>query len=299
MPRTTLVMKRDATPEIPGLEVVRMLGRGATSEVFEARDPRFGTRFVVKRLRPQLKGVVDLIRFVREAEVLRRLKHPHIVPVLHFERDADPPYYVMPFREGRPVSALVADGPADPIQVARIARDACCGLAEAHRLKIVHRDVKPANLFLEANGRTVLLDFGLVKAVDATDGITKAGVILGTPATMSPEQCRAETVTPRSDVYSLGVTVMELVLGKNPFLANDLPTTIWRHMNDMPRRLDALLPNKVSEELGELVHRMIAKDPKNRPTSESCLETFAGIVRTHERGFRPSRKHGRPRSRRY
>jgi serine/threonine protein kinase len=262
------------------LEVEGVLGRGMAGEVFKARDRETGQLYVVKRLRRQVARHLDLVRFVREANLMRRLRHPNLMPAVHVETQADPPFFLMPWREGRPVSQRLAEGGRlAPALVVRIARDACFGLAEAHRLGIVHRDVKPGNLFLEASGRTVVFDFGLAKDLRTGEGLTAAGSILGTPAYMAPEQCRGESVDERADVYSLGVTLFELLLGKNPFANPDLVETIRRQLEETPRRLDALIPHKVGPELGELIHRMIAKDPKHRPTSESCLETFAGVAR--------------------
>src|SRR5581483_3501608 len=133
---------------------------------------------------------------------------------------------------------------------------------------------------------TIVLDFGLAKDLGGESGLTAAGSILGTPAYMAPEQCRGEPASSKMDVYSLGVTVIELVIGKNPFAAPDLVETLRRHLEETPRRLDALLPARVCPELGELIHRMIAKDPLHRPTIESCLETFAGLSRRYENDAR-------------
>jgi serine/threonine protein kinase len=280
---TTVVEPQGPTPRFGRLESVRLLGRGVMGEAFEARDPTTKERFVVKRLK-NIKGLVDLMRFAREADVMRKLHHPNIMPVVHVDLTAELPFFVMPFKEGRTLSQVrVTEGKLPLAVVCHVARDVCFALAEVHRVGIIHRDVKPANLFLEASGNTLLLDFGLAKVVQSTDGLTAVGTILGTPAYMPPEQCRGETVDSRCDVYALGSTIYELLTGENPFATRDSIESIRRQLEVMPRRLDAVLPHKIPEELGELVHRMLAKSAAHRPTAERCLETFAGLFRHLER----------------
>ncbi len=272
------------TPKLPlfaGLQTLRLLGRGMAGEVFETRDPQTGKRYVVKRFRPQVARSLDLVRFLREAELMRRLRHPNLMLVLHVEA-ATPPYYVMPFREGVTLADRLRQGRISVSVAVRAARDACAGLAEAHRARIIHRDVKPANLFLEASGRTVLLDFGLAKDMTGKEALTAEGALLGTPAYMAPEQCRGEPTSSATDVYSLGVSFFELVLGKNPFATSDVVESLRRQLEEMPRRLDALVPARVRPELGELVHRMIAKNPAHRPSLATCLEAFDELGRRYE-----------------
>lgn len=273
-----------APQTIGPLVVVRRLGGGAYGEVLEVRDPRTGERLALKRLRAGIEDAIDLERFRREAAIMQKLKHPNLMPVLHVELRAMPPYYLMPYRDGETLETRLRKGALPPPIVARIARDAAFGLAEAGRRGVVHRDLKPSNLFVEANGRTEVLDFGLAKSIaDDVLALTKTGMIVGTPAYMSPEQCRGEPVTDRTDVYALGVTIAEMLLGKNPFEAPDIVQTLQRHLDAVPRRLDALMPHRVRPEFGEIVHRMLQKLPEHRPRMDSCLEAFAGIARSYER----------------
>jgi serine/threonine protein kinase len=267
-------------------EITALLGRGAAAEVFKVRDARTHEAFVLKRMRPHTERHLDLARFTREAELMRRLKHPNLMPVLHVDTAAKPPYYVMPWREGITLTERVQQGRLPVAEVLRVARDASLGLSEAHQLGIVHRDVKPANIFLEATGRAVVLDFGLAKDLEGTDALTAAGTLLGTPAYMAPEQCRGEPVDSQADVYALGVTLIELVLGKNPFASKDVVETLRRHLTLDTRRLDALLPGRVPPELGEIVHRMVAKNPAHRPVTHSCYETFAALARRSDAAAR-------------
>jgi serine/threonine-protein kinase len=267
------------------LEILGSLGGGTYGEVVEARNARTHERFAVKRLRPGLTSAIDLERFIREARIMRQLRHPNLMPVLHIGESATPPFFLMPFREGVTLEKRLETGALPPQLVVRIALDASLGLAEAARCGIIHRDLKPSNMFLEKSGRTVIFDFGLAKplGVVGVESLTKAGMIVGTPAYMAPEQIQGEPVSDRTDVYALGVTLTELLLGKNPFDADDVLETLQRHLTALPRRLDALLPHRVRPELGEIIDRMIAKVPANRPRMETCHEAFANLARFYDR----------------
>ena len=281
------------------LTVVRLLGRGLMGEVFEAVNPRTNERFVVKTLRTHMRPLVDRKRFLREADVMRAIKHPNVMPIVRVNADADPPYYVMPFREGSTLQDRLAQRGRAPLTiVTRVARDVSFALSEIHRHGFVHRDIKPANLLIEASGRAVVLDFGLAKVLKDMDPgvpLTEVGAVLGTPAYMAPEQVRGESLDTRCDVYALGVVLIEMLLGVNPFHSDDVIETLRRQLENIPRRVDALMPHKVPTEMGELIHRMIQKDPKNRPSAGTCLETFAGLVRHQERNkSEPTRATVRP-----
>ncbi|HZV00540.1 MAG TPA: serine/threonine-protein kinase [Planctomycetota bacterium] len=276
------------------LELVRPLGRGMMGEVFEARDER-GERYVVKRLKPQVAGIFDLERFYRESKIMAALRHPNLMPVVFVDAQAKPPYYVMPFRRGETAAERRDQGRLGAVAVARLARDVCAGLVAAHERGIVHRDVKPGNIFIEETGRAILLDFGLAKDLESVEALTAAGMLVGTPAYMSPEQCRGERVSARADVYSLGVTLHELLTGKNPFLAEDVIGTLERQLRLVPKRLDVAMPQRVSPELGALVAAMLEKNPERRPPSLACLAKLRTICDQNERRAQePTRLKARP-----
>ncbi|HZU99010.1 MAG TPA: serine/threonine-protein kinase [Planctomycetota bacterium] len=263
-------------------EIVRKLGQGAAGDVYEVADPASRVHYVVKTLRSEVRNAIDVLRFRREAHFMAKLHHPNIMPVIRVALDADPPRYMMPLYDGQTLNERRRE-PMDLAFVLRTARDICYGLAAAHRFGIIHRDVKPANVFLENGERAILMDFGLSKRADCDEGLTAAHALLGTPGYMAPEQWLGDRVTLRIDVYALGVTVTELLIGANPFATRTLIEALERHTEARPRRLDTLMPGRVPVELGELLERMLAKKPENRPKTDSCLETLAGITRQVER----------------
>jgi serine/threonine-protein kinase len=262
------------------VHVLRTLGTGATGDVFLTLDRASGVRFVVKRLHPELTSAIDVARFEREVATMRRLHHPNVMPIVHDGMHENPPYFVMPYRDGYCLTTLIAAGPVEQLLAMRIARDACQGLVEAHRRGVVHRDVKPSNIFIEATGRPVLIDFGIAKdSIGAEADLTALGTVFGTPAYMSPEQCRGEPVTDRTDVYALGITLQEMLLGRNPLRGRSLIETLALQTQRVPARLDVVAPTRVSRELADLVARMLAKSPKNRPQASTCLQVLSSLVK--------------------
>jgi serine/threonine protein kinase len=270
-----------ATLAVGGLAIVRKLGQGGAGDVYEVENDE-GVRYVAKTLRPEVRSTVDLIRFRREAQFMSKLHHPNLMPIVRLSLETDPPYYLMPLREGRTLHERARE-PMELGFILRTMRDVCFGLAAAHRFGIVHRDVKPANIFIDEDGRAVLMDFGLSRKVDSDEELTGSNTMLGTPGYMAPEQWNGERARQPADVYALGVTIVELCLGANPFTGRSLLDVFGLHAEARPRHLDALMPGRVPLELGELVFRMLAKKPEHRPKTESCLETLAGLVRQAER----------------
>ncbi len=254
---------------------VRELGRGMAGVVHEAVTPD-GRRVVLKALRPHLIHHPGLLeRFRREALMMAEIRHPNVMPVLDVQAEARPPFYVMPWVEGRPLAALLAEGgPHLPIgRVLEVLRGVASALVEIHRQGLVHRDLKPENVLLVSGGGVVVFDFGLAKRTTTEGGadLTKEGQILGTPAYMAPEQLRSAGVDGRTDVYALGVLAAELLTGTNPFAHEDVVETCRRQLVLRPERLDQLLPSRVGRALGLLVAGMLSKQRAERPTAREVL----------------------------
>ena len=239
------------------------------AKVYVADDPGSGRRVVVKVLSPDLAAGVDTERFKREINLLARLHHPHIVPVLSAGQSGDELlYYTMPYIEGEPLRALLTRERRLPLDRAlAIAHDIADALRCAHDHQIVHRDIKPENILLErATGRAMVADFGIARAITRADvaRVTSSGVTLGTPAYMSPEQAGAEQdLDGRSDIYSLGCVLYEMLAGAPPFTGPNARVIISGHMTQPPPSIRATRP-ELDESIDRLLAWMLAKEPAQR-----------------------------------
>ncbi len=281
---------------------VRELGRGMAGVVHEALAPD-GRRVVIKALRPHVvrqDGLVE--RFRREALMMAEIRHPNVMPVLDVQAEASPPFFVMPWVDGRTLAALLAEGSSIPIgRALEVLRGVAAALVEIHRHGLVHRDLKPDNVLLAVGGGVVLFDFGLAKRTSATEGgadLTKEGQILGTPAYMAPEQIRSGAIDGRTDVYALGVLAAELLSGTNPFCSDDVVETCRRQLVVRPDRLDQTHPSRVGRALGLLVDAMLAKQRDQRPVAREVLASLdrelAALKRSRACATQPSAKSPAP-----
>jgi tRNA A-37 threonylcarbamoyl transferase component Bud32 len=243
------------------------IGRGGMGVVYRARDTRLDRIVAVKRLSESFREhprAVELL--LREARSAAQLGHPHIVVVYDVDQDPeDGSYFVtMEYLEGAPLSSLLARrGRFEPRAVVWLGQQAAAGLAYAHERRIVHRDVKPANLFLTRSRVLKIMDFGLARVVEEVR--KRATLIGGTPAYMAPEQAVGLEVDGRADLYALGVTFFELLTGALPFEEGD-PAHHHRHTRPPdPRERRAAMPDA----LAALVLELLAKDPDERPASAS------------------------------
>jgi tRNA A-37 threonylcarbamoyl transferase component Bud32 len=245
-------------------EVRECLGEGAFGTVYRAYDPRLDREVALKLPRA---GTLDtptrVKRFLREAKAAARLTHPHVVPV-YDAGQADGRYYIASaYVAGSTLAAALDDGPFEPRRAAAIVRDLAGALAYAHGEGVVHRDVKPANVLLDADGRPHLADFGLAYSGDGTDRLTQEGALLGTPAYMSPEQAagRGEPL-PASDQYSLGVVLYELLCGRTPFQGPAV-VLLCRAVRDAPEPPSCVNP-AVPTQLEAVCLKTLEKDPARR-----------------------------------
>ncbi|MBX9623050.1 MAG: protein kinase, partial [Gemmataceae bacterium] len=203
-----------------GFRVVGPIGAGGMGAVYRAEDPALGRPVALKVMQPVLAARPHArARFLREARAAAAVRDDHVCPIYHVGEDAGTPFLVMPLLDGESLAARLARGGAlPPDEVARVGREAALGLAAAHAAGVVHRDVKPANLWLEApNDRVLVLDFGLARAGGPADGLTSAGSVLGTAAYMAPEQADGQEVDDRADLFSLGAVLYEAATGRRAF----------------------------------------------------------------------------------
>ena len=271
-----------------GYRLSRELGGGGMSKVFVADDPAVGRRVVVKVLSPDLAAGVNVGRFKREIQLAASLHHPRIVPVLGAGQSGDDVlYYTMPFIEGETLRALVDRERQLPLERAlAIARDVADALHHAHGSNIVHRDIKPDNILIEREtGRPVVTDFGIARAIErAADdsAVTSTGFTLGTPTYMSPEQAGAERdVDGRSDIYSLGCVLYEMLAGTPPFVGPNARSIIARHMTEPPPDVGIVRPD-LPPGARVLLKRMLAKSRNARPATAAALidgiDNYATLV---------------------
>jgi serine/threonine-protein kinase len=253
-------------------ELHRRLGRGGMAEVFLARDQLLDRPVAVKVLFPEFATDPSFVeRFRREATAAANLNHPNIVGVYDWG-EADNTYFiVMEYVDGRTLSeVLKAEGPLHPDRVADIGSDVAAALGFAHRNGVVHRDVKPGNVIVTSAGNVKVADFGIARAMAATsdDDLTQVGTVMGTAAYFSPEQARGDSVDPRSDIYSLGCVLYELVVGRPPFSGETPVAIAYKHVHESPvppRHHNAELPQAIEA----IILKCLAKNPVNRyPSAE-------------------------------
>ena len=245
-----------------------MIGAGGMGRVYEVEHVELGKRFVLKALQRELSRREDLVARLRnEWRALARLEHPNIVNVTDAGTSENGvPFYVMERLEGETLSALLhRQRRLVPQQALAIAAGILDGLHAAHQIGVVHRDVKPPNIFLTANAVKVL-DFGIAKIRDAKDVITARGLAVGTPRYMSPEQAQGSGVDPRSDIYATGLMLFEMVSGVGPFDdVRDNNELLLAHLGRPAPPLSSI--SVVAPELDAVVAAMLAKDPRERPPS--------------------------------
>ncbi len=263
-PSAGVSMVVEEPQSVGGYRLLRRLGGGGMGTVYEAEGPG-GHRVALKLIGGGCPGSEDAVeRFRREGRLASALSHPRCVFVLAADEDAGRPYIVMELMPGRTLADLVRErGPLPPGEAVAKALDVLEGLREAHRLGVVHRDVKPSNCFLEADGRVKVGDFGLSKSLAGDARLTQSGAFLGTPLYASPEQVRGEALAPQSDVYSLAATLYFLLAGKAPFEGGDAAATLARIASDPAPPLRPLRP-EVSPALERAVLRGLERDRQRR-----------------------------------
>ncbi|MFL6231894.1 MAG: protein kinase domain-containing protein [Thermoanaerobaculia bacterium] len=248
-----------------------LLGRGGMGEVFLAWDARLRRRVAIKRIRHD-QGLNPAMRqrLLREARAVAGLSHPAVVQVYDLIEDAAGDCIVLEYVEGRTLAAHLAEtGSLEPAAAVRLAREIAGGLAAAHAAGIIHRDLKAENVIVTPAGHPKILDFGLAQvAVRATDDylVTQQGVLLGTFHMMSPEQASGEETDERSDLFSLGVLLYEMLSGRSPFRGSSATETLRKVLSEHPPRVDSVRPG-LPGPLGDLVARLLAKEPEARPGS--------------------------------
>jgi DNA-binding SARP family transcriptional activator/ABC-type glycerol-3-phosphate transport system substrate-binding protein len=258
-----------------GYRLLDQVGEGAFGVVYRAVQPQIGREVAIKAVHPELANHPDFVRrFEREAQIVARLEHPHVVPLYDYWREPDAAYLVMRFLRGGSVEGLLEAGPLEPSRAVTIVDQIASALAAAHRQGVVHRDVKPGNVLLDEHGNAYLTDFGV--ALDAESPERSTGTMMrGTPAYLSPEQIRLDPASPRSDTYALGVVAFEMLTGTHPFPESSLTALLDHHANDPLPSVRATRP-ELPGGVDEAISQATAKDPRDRFPD---IEGFAVALR--------------------
>ena len=289
------------------------IGTGGIGMVYRAVQLPLERPVAIKVLHDDLLSMNELrVRFEREARALSALSHPHVVSISDYGIDGDRPFLVMELLEGQTLEEVLRKDPIDPERGVELARQILRGLAFAHSKGIAHRDLKPANVFLSRmpDGRehAKLLDFGLARMVEK-DGdeaeltLTKRGVVFGTPAYMSPEQATGSHADERSDVYSAGALLFELLAGRRPFVGDTRADLLRAHLTSPVPRLASIRPElRCRDDLVDLIDVAMAKEPNDRFVDAgdmlAALDAIdaptAWLVPDHEVSLAPTQMSGKP-----
>lgn len=256
-------------------QLERLLGEGSMGQVFQARHVRLGRQVALKVLRSAFAHDAGFVqRFFQEARAVNQINHEHIVEIFDFVEDAHQGrvYCVMELLRGQSLSALLKEEQLSVARIRRMMVQVCAALGAAHQLGVVHRDVKPDNLFVAHKGGQAdfvkVLDFGVAKLLTAegTSG-TLDGTIIGTPTYMSPEQAAGLPVDPRADIYAVGTVLYELLAGQPPFVAPNFGQLMVRILTEAPPALPSHTPagEPIPQALAQLALRCMAKEPADRP----------------------------------
>src|SRR3954470_21115577 len=255
------------------------LGSGGMSTVYLSRDITLERWVAVKVMHREMSDQTDQIeRFRREARAVAQLSHPNVVSVIDAGEDGGHPYIVFEYVDGETLKQRIERvGPLPVDEATAYAIEIGRGLAAAHSRRLVHRDVKPQNVLIDSEGRAKVTDFGIARSLEA-DGLTQTGRVLGTTDYVSPEQAMGRGVDARTDIYSLGVLLYEMLTGEVPFTAETVVGVAMKHVNEDMPDVQRRRP-EVSSALAAVVERATSKDPKQRyPDMASCLADLEGAL---------------------
>ena len=268
-------------------QIIEELGKGGMGKVYKVHDTKIKEKIALKLIKPEIaKDKKTIERFSNELRLARKIRHKNICQMFDLGEEQGTHFITMEFVPGQDLKGLIRQsGQLAVGTTINIAKQICDGLTEAHKLEVVHRDLKPSNIMIDKEGNVRIMDFGIARSLE-TKGITGAGVMIGTPEYMSPEQVEGKEVDQRSDIYSLGIILYEMVTGRVPF-EGDTPFTIgMKHKGETPKNPKEL-NTQISDDLNNVILRCLEKDEENRFQSagevRSELESIEKGIPTTER----------------
>ena len=259
-------------------DIIEELGKGGMGKVYRVEDTKIREEIALKLIKPEISTDEKTItRFRNELKVARRISHRHVCRMFDLGDDNGTHYITMEYIDGEDLKNLIRRvGRLDTDTVIKIAKQICEGLSEAHRLGVIHRDLKPANIMIDRDGNVRIMDFGIARFL-RTEGITGSGVMIGTPEYMSPEQAEAGEIDHRSDIYSLGILLYEMVTGALPFVGDSAISIALKHKTEAPS--DPRMHNaKASDDLCGLILKCLQKEKEQRfQNVDELLSEFRNI----------------------
>src|SRR5512141_730064 len=246
--------------------IISKIGQGGMATVYKAYQPSMDRNVAIKVLPTQLAESPEFVqRFKQEARTIARLEHPHILPVFDYGESDGTAYFVMRYLDaGTLKDRMQAGRPLALNEIDRIFTQLTDALSYAHTHGVVHRDLKPANALIDTEGNLFLTDFGIAKILEsASPRLTQTDAIMGTPAYISPEQAQAQPVDQRSDIYSLGIILYEMVTGRVPFTADTPLAVILKHVSN-PLPLPSSIKPDIPEAIEQVILKALAKNPDDR-----------------------------------
>jgi len=259
-------------------EVLEELGKGGMGEVYRVKDEKLDEEMALKVLKPEIAANKDIIqRFKNELKLARKIGHKNVCRMYDLNEEEETPYITMEYVKGEDLKRFIrGKGRLTQEEAITIAKQVCEGLAGAHELGVIHRDLKPQNIMIDEKGNAKVMDFGIARSVEAA-GLTQTGVMIGTPDYMSPEQAEGEEADQRADIYSLGVILYEMVTGGVPFKGDTAFSVALKHKTKLPSDPRKLNPD-VSENLSRLILICMEKDRQRRyQTAEALLADLHNI----------------------
>ncbi len=274
-----------AVTKIGPYEILEELGAGGMATVYLARQESMGRLVAVKVIHKAIIGdPTTLERFQREAQIIARLEHPHILPVYDYDGRHVPPYIVMRYLPTGTLKDILEKNRLPLEDIAHIYQQLGSALDYAHRQGVIHRDIKPSNIMVDGDGNIFVTDFGIARMTEGGQHLTATGMAVGTPGYMAPEQSLSAEIDGRADVYSLGTMLFEILTGRLPYMGDTPMAVLLKHINDPIPSLRSIDPN-ASEELDQILQKALAKKPSER--YQTCSELARALQSLIKGGAQP------------